>query len=170
MKLVRNCTLLLLYFVKIFAVIGSVLIQEQDARPTEFQPLPYHRMFIFLLQDLLAAESNLEAVSPQLIQIFAQTLTIVRPTKAPSFAFAWLEVLAHRSVIHSFLVRPMTKVSQFFLFDSSQIIHSSFFFCRHCSKVAGINIINCWCTPSSSSRHFCAWVIVAALSRISIER
>jgi CCR4-NOT transcription complex subunit 1 len=68
-------------------------------------------MLIFLLQDLMGADANLESIGPQIVQLFAQTLIHAQPTKAPSFAYSWLEIIAHRSLIHNFLVRPATKVS-----------------------------------------------------------
>ena len=42
-----------------------MLLQDHEVRKTEFQQLPYHRIFIMLLLELNAPETVLEAINFQ---------------------------------------------------------------------------------------------------------
>ena len=46
-------------------IVTGVLLQDHEVRKTEFQQLPYHRIFIMLLLELNAPESVLEAINFQ---------------------------------------------------------------------------------------------------------
>jgi CCR4-NOT transcription complex subunit 1 len=87
-----------------------VLIQDHDVRQTEFQQLPYHRIFIMLLLELNAPEHVLETINFQTLTAFCNTFHILRPTKAPGFVYAWLELISHRIFIARMLAHtPQQK-------------------------------------------------------------
>ncbi|KAG8177929.1 hypothetical protein JTE90_000793 [Oedothorax gibbosus] len=81
---------------KVLGIVTGVLLQDQELRGGEFQQLPYHRIFIMLFLELSAPEAVLEAISPQILTAFCNTLYYLRPQKAPSFSYAWLELVSHR--------------------------------------------------------------------------
>ncbi|GFQ94535.1 CCR4-NOT transcription complex subunit 1 [Trichonephila clavata] len=81
---------------KVLGIVTGVLLQDQELRGVDFQQLPYHRIFIMLFLELSAPESVLEAISPQILTAFCNTLYYLRPQKAPGFAYAWLELVSHR--------------------------------------------------------------------------
>lgn len=48
----------------------GVLLQDHDVRQSEFQQLPYHRIFIMLLLELNAPEHVLETINFQTLTAF----------------------------------------------------------------------------------------------------
>ncbi|CAL8262506.1 unnamed protein product [Merluccius merluccius] len=95
---------------KVLGIVVGVLIQDHDIRQTEFQQLPYHRIFIMLLLELNAPEHVLETINFQTLTAFCNTFHILRPTKAPGFVYAWLELISHRIFIARMLAHtPQQK-------------------------------------------------------------
>jgi CCR4-NOT transcription complex subunit 1 len=84
---------------KVLGIVAGVLLQDHDVRHTEFQQLPYHRIFIMLFIELNAPEQVLESINFDVLQAFCNVLHILRPVKAPGFAYAWLELVSHRLFI-----------------------------------------------------------------------
>ncbi|XP_014252247.1 CCR4-NOT transcription complex subunit 1 isoform X3 [Cimex lectularius] len=81
---------------KVLGIIAGVLQQDHETHQTEFQQLPYQRIFIMLFLELNAHESILEAINFQVLTAYFHTLHILRPAKSPGFAYAWLELVSHR--------------------------------------------------------------------------
>lgn len=81
---------------KVLGIVAGVLLQDHEIRSTDFQQLPYHRIFIMLFLELSAPEPILEAINFQVTTAFCNTLHVLRPAKAPGFAYAWLELVSHR--------------------------------------------------------------------------
>lgn len=50
---------------KVLGIVAGVLLQDLEIRATDFQQLPYHRIFIMLFLELCAPEPVLEAVNFQ---------------------------------------------------------------------------------------------------------
>ncbi|KAF7224984.1 transcript variant X6 [Nothobranchius furzeri] len=95
---------------KVLGIVVGVLIQDHDVRQTDFQQLPYHRIFIMLLLELNAPEHVLETINFQTLTAFCNTFHILRPTKAPGFVYAWLELISHRIFIARMLAHtPQQK-------------------------------------------------------------
>ncbi|XP_063227280.1 CCR4-NOT transcription complex subunit 1 isoform X2 [Bacillus rossius redtenbacheri] len=95
---------------KVLGIVAGVLLQDHENRLTEFQQLPYHRIFIMLLLELNGPEAILEAINFQVLTAFTHTLHILRPAKASGFAYAWLEVVAHRVFVGRMLaLTPQQK-------------------------------------------------------------
>lgn len=57
-------------FLQVLGIVVGVLIQDHDVRQTEFQQLPYHRIFIMLLLELNAPEHVLETINFQTLTAF----------------------------------------------------------------------------------------------------
>ncbi|MEQ2197752.1 CCR4-NOT transcription complex subunit 1 [Xenoophorus captivus] len=55
---------------KVLGIVVGVLIQDHDVRHTDFQQLPYHRIFIMLLLELNAPEHVLETINFQTLTAF----------------------------------------------------------------------------------------------------
>ncbi|XP_052816540.1 CCR4-NOT transcription complex subunit 1-like isoform X2 [Mya arenaria] len=81
---------------KVLGIVAGVLLQDHEVRKTEFQQLPYHRIFIMLFIELNAPDIILENINFQVLTAFCNTFHVLRPTKAPGFCFAWLELISHR--------------------------------------------------------------------------
>lgn len=95
---------------KVLGIVAGVLLQDHDNRHTEFQQLPYHRIFIMLFLELNTPEPILEAINYQVLTAFCHTLHILRPAKASGFAYAWLELVSHRVFIGRMLaITPQQK-------------------------------------------------------------
>uniref|UniRef100_A0A2A4JSL1 CCR4-NOT transcription complex subunit 1 n=1 Tax=Heliothis virescens TaxID=7102 RepID=A0A2A4JSL1_HELVI len=95
---------------KILGIIAGCLLQDHEEHGTNFQQLPYHRLLLILFLDMNMAEPVLESMNYQVLTAFCHTLRIIRPGIAPGFAYAWLEVVAHRAFINRVLaVTPQQK-------------------------------------------------------------
>uniref|UniRef100_F7BBD1 CCR4-NOT transcription complex subunit 1 n=1 Tax=Ciona intestinalis TaxID=7719 RepID=F7BBD1_CIOIN len=95
---------------KVLGIVVGVLLQDHDTRQTEYHQMPYHRIFIMLFYELNAPEHVLESINFQTLTAFTNTYHILRPSKAPGFAFAWLEVISYRSFISRMLLHtPQQK-------------------------------------------------------------
>ncbi|XP_015520502.1 CCR4-NOT transcription complex subunit 1 isoform X1 [Neodiprion lecontei] len=95
---------------KVLGIVAGVLLQDHEMRGTDFQQLPYHRIFVMLFLELCAPEPVLEAVNYQVLTAFCHTLHILRPAKASGFCYAWLELVSHRVFIGRMLaITPQQK-------------------------------------------------------------
>ena len=57
-------------FCKVLGIVAGVLLQDHDVRHTDFQQLPYHRIFIMLFIELNAPEQVLESINFEVLQSF----------------------------------------------------------------------------------------------------
>lgn len=95
---------------KILGIIVGWLLQDHDDQGTNFQQLPYHRLLLILFLDMNMAEPVLESMNYQVLTAFCHTLRIIKPSVAPGFCYAWLEIVAHRAFINRVLaVTPQQK-------------------------------------------------------------
>lgn len=121
---------------KILSIIANVAIKDQENREAEFQHLAYYRILILLFIELnlsppmlgLPAQnfnnfnqisSNVDVIAEnvqfQVLNEFTKTLRTLRPSRVPSFAFAWLDFLSHRLFVEKCLygypaTRPVGSV------------------------------------------------------------
>ncbi|CAH1107243.1 unnamed protein product [Psylliodes chrysocephalus] len=82
---------------KVLGIVAGCLLQDHDTRTTEFQQLPYQRIFTMLFLELNAPEPVLEALNYHILNAYCHTLHILRPSKAAGFCYAWLELVSHRA-------------------------------------------------------------------------
>lgn len=95
---------------RVLGIIGSVIVKDHEYRQHEFHQLAYHRMFVMLLLELNAPEPVLEAINFQILSCFANVFHDLRPFRAPGFAYAWLELIAHRTLMSKLLLNsPQQK-------------------------------------------------------------
>ncbi len=66
----KNNNAAFLVMLQVLGIVVGVLIQDHDVRQTEFQQLPYHRIFIMLLLELNAPEHVLETINFQTLTAF----------------------------------------------------------------------------------------------------
>ena len=72
--------------------VAEVLLIDHDVRATDFQQVPYHRIFIMLFQELNAPDQILETINFQVLTAYCNMLSILKPAKvAPGFAYACLK-------------------------------------------------------------------------------
>ena len=106
---------------KVLNIIAGVAIHDQESRNENFQHLPYYRIFIVLFMELTLGPNYLalpmnaiqlgfnqhdplyESIQFQVLSAFCQTLRVLRPNKAPSFAYAWLDFISHRTFMEKCL-------------------------------------------------------------------
>jgi len=95
---------------KVLGIVAGVLLIDHEVRRKEFQQVPYHRIFIMLYLELNAPDQILETINYQVLTAYCNMLNILRPSKAPGFAYAWLEVVSHRVFIGRILsLTPQQK-------------------------------------------------------------
>ena len=119
---------------KVLGIVAGVLLIDHEVRKTDFQQVPYHRIFIMLFLELNSPDPILENINYQvqvvqsalksyhcniiLLQVltaYCNMLHILRPAKAPGFAYAWLEIVSHRVFMGRILATtPQQKVSSTF--------------------------------------------------------
>ncbi len=81
---------------KVLGIVAGVLLIDHDVRSVEFQQVPYHRIFIMLFLELNTPDQILENINFQVLTAYCNMLRVLRPSKAPGFAYAWLEIVSHR--------------------------------------------------------------------------
>lgn len=81
---------------KVLGIVAGVLLIDHDVRNTDFQQVPYHRIFIMLFLELNTPDQVLDNINYQVLQAYCNMLHLLRPAKAPGFAYAWLEIVSHR--------------------------------------------------------------------------
>lgn len=59
-----------LWLFQVLGIVAGVLLQDHEVRYTEFQQLPYHRIFIMLFIELNAPEPILESINYQVLAAF----------------------------------------------------------------------------------------------------
>lgn len=112
---------------KVLSIIANVAIHDQESREGNFQHLPYYRIFIILFMEVTLGANYLgnpnfgaiglnssqldplvETIQLQVLSAFCHTLRILKPSKVPSFAYAWLDFISHRSFLDKCLNGPPT--------------------------------------------------------------
>jgi len=117
---------------KVLTIIAAVAIQDQESRGVNFQHLPYFRIYFILFMELTLGPNNFssqnmnsslqhhlgfgmmqnqldpffETIQFQVLNAFCNTLRLLKPNKVPSFAFAWLDFIAHRTFMEKCLNGP----------------------------------------------------------------
>lgn len=95
---------------RVLGTVVQVLVQDHEMRKTDFHQLAYHRIFIILLLELNQPEPVLEAINYQVLQTFSTIFHALRPSRAPGFAYAWLELISHRLFMSKLLLNtPQQK-------------------------------------------------------------
>jgi CCR4-NOT transcription complex subunit 1 len=85
--------------------LAHVLVTEFETKQERFNQRPYLRLLTNLIQELnipdpVKFDSNQDGV----LLAFADCLGLLRPTKVPVFAFAWLELVSHRMFMPKMLL------------------------------------------------------------------
>ena len=61
---------------KVLGIVAGVLLIDHDVRHTQFQQVPYHRIFIMLFLELNAPDAILENINFQVSYIKIQLLVV----------------------------------------------------------------------------------------------
>ena len=97
---------------RILGAVARVLLNDvaeaasaaRGSRRVPFDQRPYYRIFVNLLRDQNAADPVVEQDNLQVLGAFANAFHALRPQAAPSFAFAWLELISHRHFMPALLL------------------------------------------------------------------
>jgi CCR4-NOT transcription complex subunit 1 len=73
-----------------------------------FDPRPFCRLFANIIEDFTAPESGFQGEVSRLrvLTAIGNTLHAVQPSRVPQFAFAWVELISHRSFMPLLLDSP----------------------------------------------------------------
>ena len=63
---------------------------------TLFDQRPYFRLFSNLLAHLNTPDPSLDSNNKDVLLAFGRCFRLLRPSRLPSFCFAWLELVSHR--------------------------------------------------------------------------
>ena len=82
---------------------GSEDIELVQIASSAFDPRPFFRLFSNIIEDFTAPESGFQGELPRLrvLTAIGNTLHAVQPSRVPQFAFAWIELVSHRSFMVS---------------------------------------------------------------------
>ena len=80
---------------RVLGIIATLLLRDADERGAAFNGRPYFRLMIGFLSELSPTDDSDETGNSYL-QSFAGFLHAVRPSRAPSFALPWLQLVADR--------------------------------------------------------------------------
>ncbi|XP_059434806.1 uncharacterized protein LOC132167794 isoform X1 [Corylus avellana] len=88
---------------KILAVTVRFIQKDAEEKKTSFNPRPYFRLFINWLLDLSSLDPVIDGANIQILAAFANAFHALQPLKVPTFSFAWLELVSHRSFMPKML-------------------------------------------------------------------
>jgi len=102
---------------KVLTAVVRVLMQEYEHRKQQaltavppgsnpsatFDQRPYFRLLLHLVQDLNSPDPSFEGNNLQVLAAFAGAFHALQPSLLPALAFAWLELVAHRSFLPALL-------------------------------------------------------------------
>ena len=88
------------YLTKILSIIVLVLAQSHEEMGAHFQQRPFFRLFSSMLHGLRAAESSLQGAYNGALLAIANALYTLQPAFFPGFAFSWVALVSHLSLIH----------------------------------------------------------------------
>lgn len=95
---------------KVLGIVIGTLVGDHETRGITFQQYAYHRIFIMLFTELNGPDPILENISLQVVTAFCHTYHILRPSNAPGFCYAWLELISQRSFMGRILAQlPQQK-------------------------------------------------------------
>jgi CCR4-NOT transcription complex subunit 1 len=98
---------------RILNAVARCLLDDHESKKSGgvFDQRPYLRLFSFLSQDFGVPDPKGET-NPALLPLlttFSQIYLLVQPTMAPGFAFAWLQLISHRSFMPHLLLAKGQK-------------------------------------------------------------
>ncbi|XP_077235419.1 transcription regulator [Tasmannia lanceolata] len=94
---------------KILSVTVRVIQKDAEEKKSSFNPRPYFRLFINWLLDLGSPDPVLDGANFQVLTSFASAFHALQPLKVPSWSFAWLELVSHRSFMPKLLMSNTQK-------------------------------------------------------------
>jgi len=93
----------------VLTIVGRVLARDYEMNKTRFNQRPYFRLFVNLLVDLNTFDPVLEAINLQVLLTFSNKFLLLSPCRMPGFAFAWLELISHRTFMPKLLLSKSQK-------------------------------------------------------------
>lgn len=106
---------------KVLGAIINVILRDAEARKgvTEagangglrgaFDQRPYFRILLCLMQEMNKPNRMLDNSNPGVLMTLASAFHSLRPVGCPAFAFAWLELISHRSFMPNLLLVKQNK-------------------------------------------------------------
>ncbi|XP_048431931.1 CCR4-NOT transcription complex subunit 1 isoform X3 [Pyrus x bretschneideri] len=88
---------------KILAVTVRFIEKDAEEKKGSFNPRPYFRLIVNWLLDLGSLDPVIDGANFQILTAFANAFHALQPLKVPTFSFAWLELVSHRSFMPKML-------------------------------------------------------------------
>ncbi|KAM5554755.1 hypothetical protein ABKV19_022924 [Rosa sericea] len=88
---------------KILAVTVRFIQKDAEEKKSSFNARPYFRLFVNWLLDLGSLDPVIDGANFQILTAFANAFHALQPLKVPTFSFAWLELVSHRSFMPKML-------------------------------------------------------------------
>ncbi|KAM2315113.1 hypothetical protein ACFX1S_028052 [Malus domestica] len=88
---------------KILAVIVRFIQKDAEEKKGSFNPRPYFRLIVNWLLDLGSLDPVIDGANFQILTAFANAFHALQPLQVPTFSFAWLELVSHRSFMPKML-------------------------------------------------------------------
>ncbi|BBG97359.1 transcription regulator [Prunus dulcis] len=88
---------------KILTVTVRFIQKDAEEKKASFNPRPYFRLFVNWLLDLGSLDPVVDGANFQILSAFANAFNALQPVKVPTFSFAWLELVSHRSFMPKML-------------------------------------------------------------------
>jgi len=91
------------FIAQLFDAVYQVLDEDHSSKRGDFNQKPYYRLLINILR--VMNEPNIFNQKTHLQGLFslADLLIKINPMKYPAFAFAWLELISHKTFMPEFL-------------------------------------------------------------------
>jgi len=99
---------------RVLAITVLVMTEVFQAMKQQFPQKPFFRFFMNLLFELNAPDKNLDQVNFKILVALADTFHTITPSRIPTFAFSWLELVSHRMFMPKLLLLKGNKGWPFF--------------------------------------------------------
>lgn len=114
----------------ILGLLAAICFLDHEERADQFHPLAYQRILLNLFQDSITIEhsTNNDQVLYYIYLAFTNCLHLLRPQRVTGFAFAWLEIVAHRTLMSRYLltnnryIRQIQNMYALLLVDSLRLV------------------------------------------------
>jgi CCR4-NOT transcription complex subunit 1 len=88
------------------------ILKDHSAQQEQFNQRPYLRLLVNIMQELNSPDPVLDSNNVDVLLILAHCLMLLRPTRIPTFAFAWLELVSHRTFMSKMLLSKNPNCSR----------------------------------------------------------
>lgn len=100
------------FMAQLFEAVHQVLDEDHKSKKGKFNQKPYYRLLINILRVMNNSHVLNQKTHLQVLFSLADLLIKINPKEYPAFAFAWLEMISHKTFMPEFLsITPSSQAN-----------------------------------------------------------